>query len=142
MKQFRRKRAEVGFRSCHSISTISTLPFDNIMAPTKNGTADAKQSYSTTGTVSAPVNLDDLVPKGEHTTVKLNGTHKNIQPKPKVTLTSLTPNNVSAIIALNDPFESPQARSPSDFVVLCHCALFWFSSDVDSLGHCERSTRS
>jgi hypothetical protein len=52
-------------------------------------------SYSTAGTVSAPVDLDQLVPKGEHTTVKLNGSAKNIRPKPKVTLTSLTPNNVS-----------------------------------------------
>ena len=67
------------------------------MAPatTKNG--EAKQTYSTTGTVSAPVNLDQLVPQGEHTAVKLNGSAKNISPKPKVTLTSLTPNNVSQV---------------------------------------------
>lgn len=73
------------------------------MAPTKNGTAEKGKGkdtvYSTTGTVSAPVNLDELVPKGEHTAVNLNGSTKNIRPKPKVTLTSLTPNNVRRMMS-------------------------------------------
>ena len=64
------------------------------MAPAKAAENKGEKTvYSTTGTVSAPVDLDDLVPKGEHTAVKL-GTTKNIRPKPKVTLTSLTTNNV------------------------------------------------
>ena len=51
--------------------------------------------YSTTGTVSSPLNLDSFAPpKGEHETVRLNGSARKIRPKPKVTLTSLTINNV------------------------------------------------
>jgi len=57
-------------------------------------------SYSTTGTVSSPLDLDSLA-KSEHETVTLNGSTstagKKIRPKPKVTLTSLTVNNVGSI---------------------------------------------
>jgi hypothetical protein len=88
--------------SCDSYPTSELYLHLNTLNPGKMApkAADAKDkgpetSYSTAGTVSAPVDLDQLVPKGEHTAVKLNGSSKNIRPKPKVTLTSLTPNNVS-----------------------------------------------
>jgi hypothetical protein len=62
-----------------------------------------KVVYSTAGTVSSPLNLDSYnsTAKGEHESVKLNGNGpvkakgKVISPKVKVTLTSLTINNVS-----------------------------------------------
>ena len=63
--------------------------------------------YTTTGTVSNPLDLD-AQPKGAFETVDLgasanstsrasgaSGSKRVIRPKPKVTLTSLTPNNVS-----------------------------------------------
>lgn len=51
-------------------------------------------AYNTAGTVSSPLDLDSV--RGEHETVALNGgkQRKAISPKPKVTLTSLTVNNV------------------------------------------------
>ncbi|CAD6569198.1 MAG: hypothetical protein TREMPRED_005093, partial [Tremellales sp. Tagirdzhanova-0007] len=60
-------------------------------------------TYSTTGTVSSPLNLDSLVvPKGEHDSVRLNGSSsKKIRPKPKVTLTSLTVNNSGTLRKIN-----------------------------------------
>lgn len=48
--------------------------------------------YNTAGTVSAPLDLDAV--RGEHEAVAVNG-GKKVAPKPKVTLTSLTVNNVS-----------------------------------------------
>ena len=60
-------------------------------------TPAAAQKYTTTGTVSSPLDLESLhAPKGEHEAVPLNGSASSkISPKPKVTLTSLTLNNVS-----------------------------------------------
>lgn len=49
-------------------------------------------TYDTAGTVSSPLDLDAV--RGEHEAVALNGGRKTISPKPKVTLTSLTVNNV------------------------------------------------
>ncbi|ORY31669.1 hypothetical protein BCR39DRAFT_493734 [Naematelia encephala] len=67
------------------------------MASTKPATP-----YSTAGTVSAPLNLDSLAPKGEHQAVQLNGSkRKNYRPVPKVTLTSLTPNNSGTLRRIN-----------------------------------------
>ena len=58
-------------------------------------TATSAATLSTAGTVSSPLNLDAFTSaKGEHETVRLNGSSKKIRPKPKVTLTSLTLNNV------------------------------------------------
>lgn len=52
-------------------------------------------TYSTAGTVSSPLDLDAV--KGEHQSVNVSGSRrKTVTPKVKVTLTSLTPNNVSA----------------------------------------------
>ena len=70
------------------------------MAPTTITTTkgDSAHTYNTTGTVSSPLNLDSfLTPRGEHETVNLTGSShaKKIRPKPKVTLTALTVNNVS-----------------------------------------------
>ena len=56
-------------------------------------------SYSTDGTVSSPLDLDAV--RGEFQTVNVNGgtgaggAKRVFSPKPKVTLTSLTVNNVS-----------------------------------------------
>lgn len=53
-------------------------------------------TYSTTGTVSNPLDLSQI--QGEHTSVNLSSSNKkNVKPNVKVTLTSLTPNNVSSI---------------------------------------------
>lgn len=55
-------------------------------------------SYSTAGTVSSPLDLDAV--RGEFQAVNVNGgstsSKRVFRPKPKVTLTSLTANNVSA----------------------------------------------
>jgi hypothetical protein len=56
----------------------------------------AAPTFSTTGTVSSPLDLDTLAAKGEHEAVHTGSSKSKIWPKPKVTLTSLTPNNVSA----------------------------------------------
>lgn len=57
--------------------------------------APATHTYSTAGTVSSPLDLDAV--RGEHEAVKVNGAAgRKVSPKPKVTLTSLTVNNVSA----------------------------------------------
>ena len=67
------------------------------MAPvaTEKGKAPAETpTYSTAGTVSSPLDLDNV--KGEHQSVKISGgRRKVVSPKVKVTLTSLTINNVS-----------------------------------------------
>lgn len=55
--------------------------------------APATHTYSTAGTVSSPLDLDKV--RGEHEAVNVNGGGRKISPKPKVTLTSLTVNNVS-----------------------------------------------
>lgn len=63
------------------------------------------QTFSTTGTVSNPLNLDSYTsPKGEHETVSVNGggSGKKIRPQPKATLTSLTVNNVSSVVQLRN----------------------------------------
>lgn len=67
------------------------------MAPTESKVAQG--SFTTTGTVSDPLDLESLRPQGEHTAVKLSAS-SNIRPKPKVTLTSLTPNNVRSFLTL------------------------------------------
>lgn len=54
------------------------------------------QQFNTAGTVSAPLDLDSV--RGEHEAVDINGATRGrgrVSPKPKVTLTSLTVNNVS-----------------------------------------------
>jgi hypothetical protein len=56
--------------------------------------AAATVTYSTAGTISSPL---DLEAKGEHSAVSLDSNRskrKVVRPKVKVTLTSLTPNNV------------------------------------------------
>ncbi|RSH86202.1 uncharacterized protein EHS24_004433 [Apiotrichum porosum] len=71
--------------------------------------AAATASYSTAGTVSSPLDLDALTPRGEHESVNLNGSaaaggassRRAIRPKPKVTLTSLTPNNSGTLRKIN-----------------------------------------
>lgn len=105
----------------------STLPlphtsftYSSAMAPLTT----AKVVYSTAGTVSSPI---DLTPKGEYESVKLNGTAngtakakgKVVSPKVKVTLTSLTINNVGRIFCVGKNLEAD-----------------------DSLGHYAGSTRS
>lgn len=52
------------------------------------------QQFNTAGTVSAPLDLDAV--RGEHEAVAINGGkgRGKVSPKPKVTLTSLTVNNV------------------------------------------------
>lgn len=59
-----------------------------------DSTGEGKATFSTMGTVSAPIELEA---KGEHTAVQVDGGKgkRKISPKVKVTLTSLTPNNVS-----------------------------------------------
>ena len=55
-------------------------------------------TYSTAGTVSSPLDLDNV--KGEHQSVNVSGgRRKVVSPKVKVTLTSLTVNNVSISLA-------------------------------------------
>jgi hypothetical protein len=50
-------------------------------------------TQATLGTVSSPI---ELAPQGEHTSVSISGgKRKTVRPNVKVTLTSLTPNNVS-----------------------------------------------
>ena len=102
--------------------------------------ATTSPTYSTTGTVSSPLNLDSLVvPKGEHETVRLNGSSsKKIRPKPKVTLTSLTVNNVSPgrtsthISGLGPPFSGWSCADLD--------TLDWKAGvDGRSLGRCARS---
>lgn len=67
------------------------------MSPTTTTTAAPAVTYSTAGTVSSPLDLDDV--KGEHQSVNVdaNGGSKRrvVSPKVKATLTSLTINNVS-----------------------------------------------
>jgi hypothetical protein len=68
------------------------------MAPSADkGKANGETTtYSTAGTVSSPLDLDNV--KGEHQSVNVSGSgsrRKVVTPKVKVTLTSLTPNNVS-----------------------------------------------
>jgi hypothetical protein len=66
------------------------------MAPvaTDKGKGPAVPTYSTAGTVSSPLDLDNV--KGEHQSVNVSGgRRKVVSPKVKVTLTSLTVNNVS-----------------------------------------------
>lgn len=70
------------------------------MSPTK--TAAPAVTYSTAGTVSSPLDLDNV--KGEHQSVNVdaaNGGSKRrvVSPKVKATLTSLTVNNVSLILS-------------------------------------------
>lgn len=91
-----------------------------VAAPTATATA----TYSTAGTVSSPLDLDAV--RGEYSAVSLengngngngngdggaNGTGKRrtVRPKPKVTLTSLTVNNVSG------PNVGSSARLVRDF---------------------------
>ena len=85
------------------------------MAPTKEA-----QSFSTAGTVSSPLDLASLAPKGEHEQININGnssssSSKKMRPKPKVTLTSLTINNVghpripALQIALDDGVQTSSA---------------------------------
>ncbi|WWC91883.1 uncharacterized protein L201_006832 [Kwoniella dendrophila CBS 6074] len=59
-------------------------------------------TYSTAGTVSAPIDLSEL--KGEHTTLNLTNSSKNkklVKPNVKVTLTSLTVNNSGTLRRIN-----------------------------------------
>ncbi|CAK9780144.1 hypothetical protein CC85DRAFT_285427 [Cutaneotrichosporon oleaginosum] len=49
--------------------------------------------YNTAGTVSAPLELA----RGEHEAVAINGNGARVAPPPKVTLTSLTPNNTGTL---------------------------------------------
>lgn len=65
-------------------------------------TEESKPTFSTMGTVSAPIELEA---KGEHTAVQVDGGKgkRKISPKVKVTLTSLTPNNVSCSGVLTEP---------------------------------------
>jgi hypothetical protein len=77
----------------HLLSLVAGV--ESIMSATK---APA-QAYSTTGTVSSPLDFSTIRARGEHESVSLpaNGkahSSKRVQPKPKVTLTSLTINNV------------------------------------------------
>lgn len=63
------------------------------MAP---AAAAAATSYSTAGTVSSPLDLDNV--KGEHQSVDVSGSRRKlVTPKVKATLTSLTINNVRLI---------------------------------------------
>ena len=56
-------------------------------------TAADSSTQATLGTVSSPITLN---PQGEHTSVNISGgKRKTVRPNVKVTLTSLTPNNVS-----------------------------------------------
>ncbi|ORX39413.1 hypothetical protein BD324DRAFT_649488 [Kockovaella imperatae] len=59
--------------------------------------------YTTTGTVSSPLDLESFASaKGEHETVRLTSAKgSQIRPKPKVTLTSLTVNNSGTLRKLN-----------------------------------------
>ncbi|KAL7424433.1 N-acetyltransferase 5 [Cryptotrichosporon argae] len=57
----------------------------------------AKPTAATLGTVSSPL---DLAPKGEHEAVSISARGR-IRPKPKVTLTSLTPNNAGTLRKIN-----------------------------------------
>ncbi|EIW72186.1 acetyltransferase [Tremella mesenterica] len=57
--------------------------------------------YTTTGTVSSPLDLDHQV-KGEYQQIQLNGnSKKGMKLKPKVTLTSLTVNNSGTLRKIN-----------------------------------------
>jgi hypothetical protein len=68
-----------------------------VPAPTdkdKGKGPEVATTYSTAGTVSSPLDLDNV--KGEHQSVNVSGgRRKVVSPKVKVTLTSLTVNNVS-----------------------------------------------
>jgi hypothetical protein len=70
--------------------------FNMAPATTDKGKGPAvTTTYSTAGTVSSPLDLDNV--KGEHQSVNVSGgRRKVVSPKVKVTLTSLTVNNVSA----------------------------------------------
>ncbi|KAK4683906.1 hypothetical protein P7C73_g6306, partial [Tremellales sp. Uapishka_1] len=60
----------------------------------------ATAAYTTTGTVSNPLDLASLNPQGAFETVHLNGNSngkKQVRPLPKVTLTSLTINNLGTV---------------------------------------------
>ena len=72
---------------------------------------DAKINYSTTDTVSSPL---DLSPRGEHESVQLHGHRKSrtVTPRPKVTLTSLTLNNVGPVSASWRPERACADDSP------------------------------
>jgi hypothetical protein len=60
----------------------------------KGKAPEVATTYSTAGTVSSPLDLDNV--KGEHQSVNVSGgRRKVVSPKVKVTLTSLTVNNVS-----------------------------------------------
>jgi len=70
------------------------------MAPvaTDKGKSPAVPTYSTAGTVSSPLDLDNV--KGEYQSVNVSGgRRKVVSPKVKVTLTSLTVNNVGLAFA-------------------------------------------
>ncbi|WVQ84539.1 hypothetical protein IAT38_006693 [Cryptococcus sp. DSM 104549] len=55
-------------------------------------------AYTTTGTVSSPLDLASI--QGEHTAIKLSST-KTVKPSVKVTLTSLTANNSGTLRKIN-----------------------------------------
>lgn len=76
-------------RAGRAVRNVRKHENNNKMAP-----APATHTYSTAGTVSSPLDLDKV--RGEHEAVNVNGGGRKISPKPKVTLTSLTVNNVSA----------------------------------------------
>lgn len=58
-------------------------------------------TQATLGTVSSPL---ELAPQGEHTSVSISGgKRKAVKPAVKVTLTSLTPNNVRITVELERP---------------------------------------
>ncbi|GMK57079.1 hypothetical protein CspeluHIS016_0309190 [Cutaneotrichosporon spelunceum] len=67
-------------------------------ATTTTATAPATTTYNTAGTVSAPLELDDV--RGEYESVAVNGARR-VAPKPKVTLTSLTVNNAGTLRRIN-----------------------------------------
>ena len=79
----------------HTQRLVITIPD---MAPT--ATSAPAVTYSTAGTVSSPLDLDNV--KGEHQSVNVdaNGGSRRrvVSPKVKATLTSLTTNNVSTYV--------------------------------------------
>lgn len=91
------------------ILQLSIIRSNRIMATASS--SKPTPNFSTTGTVSSPLDLDA---KGEHQMVELSNKKRKIRPKPKVTLTSLTINNVS-LLALVAPSVGTHAFLPDRY---------------------------